>query len=304
MAGTTSQDNKKGFYLIIIIVLILLNAFFAYNHYTARQENIRLTEEQTQLKSEYAELNAEFDKKQAELDAMKGQNAELDSLLAIRQTELDETRQQIEALLKDKRELDKARSLIKNLRADNQKYLAQIDSLNNQVQFLTLLSDSLSVDLQTVTEEKTQLLSEKSFLAKKVELSTLLIPESVDASGIFMKSNDREVPTNKAKKTEKLKICFEVPENRGVDAGEKTFYLRILNPQGATIAVASEGSGMFKTVEGNEMQYTTMARFNYKNEKQRTCVLWSQTQAYGAGTYSIIFFQNGHELGTGSFELK
>ncbi len=299
-----SQDSKKTFYIVLIIILILLNGFFAYNNYKSREKNLALEAEKTALTADLDSVDAVLAVTNQRLDSLAGTNTELSSELMQIKKDLEDKRSQIESLLKDKKELDRARALLKSLKADNQKYLAQIDSMNAKIVALTdtvRAKEAINVQLQT---EKSQLLSEKTVLTRKVALSSLLIPENVRATGIFMKSNDREVPTTKAKKTEKLKVCFDVPENRGVDPGEKVILVRILNPQGATIAIESSGSGMFTTETGEQQQYTTTAPFTYSNQKQNVCVQWSQTQGYGEGTYKVYFYQDGHELGSSEFELK
>ncbi|GIV32721.1 MAG: hypothetical protein KatS3mg031_0256 [Chitinophagales bacterium] len=299
-----SQDSKKTFYIVLIVILIFLNGFFAYNHWKASQLNTKLEEEKTQLTAELDSVDAELKETTAMLDSIYALNTEISADLEAVKKELEEKRKQIEALLRDKKELDKARALIKSLKADAQKYMARIDSLNAA---LAALSDTVKVKeeiTRKLQSENQQLLSEKTRLTQKVELSSLLIPENIQATGVFLKSNDREVPTTKAKKTQKLKICFDVPENRGVDPGEKTILLRILNPQGATIAITSEGSGLFVTDQGEETQYTTKAQFTYSNKKQNVCTYWTQTQAFGAGTYKIFFYQNGHQLSSAEFTLK
>jgi len=299
-----SQDSKKTFYIVLIIILILLNGFFAYNNWKARQANIRLEAEKTALTASLDSVDVQLAITNQRLDSLKGTNSSLDNELLQIKKELEEKRAQIATLLQNKKDLDKARALINSLKNDNQKYLAKIDSMH---QVIVALSDTVRMKEavnQQLQSEKSQLLTEKTALTRKVELSSLLIPENVQATGVFMKSNDREVPTTKAKKTQKLKVCFDVPENRGVDAGEKMIYLRILNPQGATIAVEAAGSGMFTTETGEQQQFTTAARFNYNNQKQNVCVHWSQTQPFGAGIYKVYFYQEGHELGNSEFELK
>lgn len=299
-----SQDSKKTFYIILIIILILLNAFFAYNNYRARQANLRLEAEKKALSIELDSIDAQLVRTNMRLDSMTGVNIGLDSQLLSMKKDLEDKRNQIATLLRSKKELDKARILINALKSDNQKYLAQMDSMNKMILALSdtvRMKEAINRQLQN---EKTQLLTEKTLLTRKVQLSSLLIPENVQATGVFMKSSDREVPTTKAKKTEKLKVCFDVPENRGVDAGEKTILVRILNPQGATIAVEASGSGMFTTETGEQQQYTTLAKFNYNNQKQNVCLHWSQTQAFGAGIYKVYFYQDGHELGSSEFELR
>ena len=299
-----SQDSKKTFYIVLIIILILLNGFFAYNHYKARQANIKLEAEKKALLTELDSIDTQLAHFSMRLDSMRGINMGLDSQMVSIKKELEGKRAQIEILLRNKKELDKARALINSLKSDNQIYFAKIDSMH---QVIAALSDTVRVKEavnKQLQSEKSQLLTEKTLLTRKVELSSLLIPENVQATGVFMKSSDREVPTTKAKKAQKLKVCFDVPENRGVDAGDKTILVRILNPQGATIAVESSGSGMFTTETGEQQQYTTLAKFNYNNTKQNVCLHWSQTQAFGAGSYKVFFYQDGHELGNSEFELK
>ncbi len=304
MADSSSQDSKKTFYIVLIVALLGLNIFFAYNHYTARQANIKLEAEKKELTTELDSVDAALALTNQQLNSMQGVNAGLDSQLVQIKKDLEEKRAQIETLLKDKKELDRARALLKTLKSDNQKFLVQIDSLNNIIVSKNTeiaQKDAANQQLQT---EKSQLLTEKTVLSTKVALSSLLIPENVQSTGVFMKSSDREVPTTKAKKTENLKVCFDVPENRGVDAGEKTILVKILNPQGATIYNEQSGSGMFTTETGEQQQYTKAAVFGYSNQKQNVCVHWNQPQGYGAGGYSVIFYQDGHETGKSSFELK
>ena len=308
-AGTKNTEGKKTFYLIAIILLILLNGFFAYNHWAARKQ-VKLVEAQrNELDSLYTSVLAELNGNQLHLDTLEGLNETLDSMLLVRYKELEASKKEIEDLLKEnkltKSQYDDARKLIKSLKADNQKYITRIDSLSRRVHYLTLLSDSLSEGLQTQRAVNEQLKSERVILAQKVELGSLLKPENVVATGIRYKSNDREVLTNSAKKTEKLKLCFDVPANQVADAGGKTYLLRLLNPQGTTIAVSAQGSGVFEIAEtGEQQQYTLQANFDYANKEKNVCVYWSQTAAYGSGMYKALFYQDGYLLKETEFELK
>lgn len=303
-----TQENKKTFYIVLILLLIGLNIFFAYKHMTTKKELVKTTEERNTLDSLLTIAKDSLSANAVRITSLSGKNAELDSLLATRQKELEDAIAQLEKLKKEgnytRKQLDEARNNVKRLQEENKKYLGKIDSLGTQVQFLTKLSDSLSTGLQTTQAQNQQLQAEKDFLARKVEIGSLLKPENVVGTGVFMKSNDREVPTSKAKKSTRLKICFDVPENLVTDPGTKTILIRLLNPQGATIWVTSSGSGSFTTDTGEEKQYTLAKTFEYANKVQNVCAYWEQTQAYGSGEYTAVFYQDGHELGQHKFELK
>ncbi len=303
-----TQENKKTFYIVLILLLIVLNAFFAYQHWTTKKELVKTTEEKNTLDSLLTIAKDSLAANDVRITSLQGRNAELDSLMASRQKELEEAIGQLEKLKKEgnytRKQLDEARNNVKKLQEENKRFLGRIDSLSTQVQFLTKLSDSLNTGLQVQKNQNQQLLTEKDFLARKVEIGSLLKPENVVGTGVFMKSNDREVPTSKAKKSTKLKICFDVPENVVAEPGTKTMLIRLLNPQGATIWVTSSGSGSFTTDTGEEKQYTLAKDFEYNNQKQNVCAYWEQTQGFGSGDYTAIFYQDGHELGQHKFELK
>lgn len=303
-----TQENKKTFYIVFILLLIALNAFFFYKNITTKKELVKTTQERDTLDSLLTIAKDSLAANGVRINSLSGKNAELDSMLSTRQQELADAIAQLEKLKKDgnytRKQLDEARNNVKKLQEENRLFLGRIDSLNTQVQFLTKLSDSLNTGLQTQQAQNQQLQSEKDFLAKKVEIGSLLKPENVVATGIFMKSNDREVPTTKAKKATKLKICFDVPENLVAEPGTKTMLIRLLNPQGATIWVTSSGSGSFTTDTGEEKQYTLAKNFEYANKVQNVCAYWEQTQAYGSGDYTAVIYQDGHELGQYKFELK
>lgn len=301
------QENKKVFYLVLIGVLVLLNGFFAYKHATTKKELVKTIEEKNELDSLLTVAKGELTAHQARNAELQGKNAELDSLLTARQDELQKAVTDLEKLKKEgsytRKQLQEAKDRVSRLQAENDRYAAKVDSLNTQVQFLTKERDSLNTGLIASKNENQLLLSEKDFLSRKVQIGSLLIPENIEAGGVFMKSTSAR-PTTKAKKTEKLQFCFDVPENKVAEPGSKTIVIRVLNPQGATIAVESQGSGSFTTASGEQMQYTLLSTFDYANQKKRECVTWEQTQAYGSGTYQAIFYQDGHEIGKQSFELK
>ena len=304
-----STESKKTFYIIAIIILILLNGFFAYNHWSARKQVQLVEAQRNELDSLYTGVLAELNANQLHLDTLEGLSASLDSMLLLRYQELEESKSEIEALLKEnkltKGQFSDARRLINSLKADNKKYIWKIDSLSERVQYLTHLSDSLSVGLKSEMATNQELMSERVILAQKVTLGSLLKPENVAATGIRLKSNNREVPTTSAKKAEKLRICFDVPVNKVADPGEKTYLVRILNPQNTTIAIRAQGSGVFEIAEtGEQQQFTLQAAFSYENKQKNVCVYWSQTAAYGTGTYTAIFYQNGYELKQVKFDLK
>src|SRR6186713_2887329 len=96
-----AQENKKVFYLVLIGILVLLNGFFAFKHYTTRQELIKTTAEKNELDSLLTVAKGELTAHETRNAELQGKNTELDSLLSARQTELEKAVTQLEKLKKE-----------------------------------------------------------------------------------------------------------------------------------------------------------------------------------------------------------
>ncbi len=301
--------SRKGILIFLILALLLLNVFFVYNNYTMKNENADLethnTEVQTSLDS--AEKNLEL--KIQELEVLAGDNQELLAVVEQYKADLESIRVE-----RDKYKKDASFSNAKRKKLDAKvKELEQslfalgntIDSLKANNEFLSRKSDSLGTSLVASTQENDLLRSDLTVKNKKVEIGSLLKPENVMISGVRYKGNGKEVETNSAKKSEKLRFCFNVPENLVADPGEKTLLLRVVSPGGSTVAVAAEGSGMFVLADsGEQKQYTKKVSFPYDQKEKNMCVYWQQTGTYASGNYSAVFYQNGYEVASVPFELK
>jgi len=61
----------------------------------------------------------------------------------------------------------------------------------------------------------------------------------VEVKAKDVRSGGKERTKIKAKKVDKLSICFWAEANEVAPAGEETFYIRIVDPTGAPLAIES-----------------------------------------------------------------
>ena len=142
MTAQEEHKNKKSkvYLFVIILVLFLINLLLIYNLVT---NNKKLTLTQDQLLGTQSEL-ATVEQLKAELEEelvyYKGQNASMDSIITLREAEIQKKVDQIKSLLKKdgvtKSELERARREISALRADMQRLTAEVDSLSKENQYL------------------------------------------------------------------------------------------------------------------------------------------------------------------------
>ncbi len=302
-------SSKKGIYIFLILALILLNVFFVYNNMNMKTENAELETHNTEVQTSLDEAENSLALKIQELETLAGDNQELLAQVEVYKQELETIRQERDKFKKSadynsgqKKKLDaKVKELERSLLALGN----TIDSLKANNEYLSRKTDSLGTSLVASKEENQALKSDLTVKNKKVELGSLLKPDNVMISGVRYKGNGKEIETTSAKKSEKLRFCFNIPENLVADPGEKTLLLRVISPGGSTIAVAAEGSGMFVLAEtGEQKQYTKKVTFPYEQTKKNMCIYWQQTGTYAAGNYTAVFYQNGYEVASVPFELQ
>ena len=83
----------------------------------------------------------------------------------------------------------------------------------------------------------------------------------------------------------------------------KRIYLKILDPLGATLANASLGSGVFQYA-GDDQTYTLSKDVDYTNSDQNVNILYSRTQEFQKGTYTVELYAEGQKIGTGAFSIR
>jgi hypothetical protein len=202
----------------------------------------------------------------------------------------------------DKAEYDKQISNLQGL-VDDLK--SQIAKLEKEKGVLIVQKDSLGKELTSTKGENDKLKTENKIVSTK---AGLLAAMNITGTGVVYKgSKKKEKETTSAKKTEKVRICFDADKSPAPDAGTKTFLVRIVSPQGVTLAVQSQGSGVFDMSEtGEKMQYTTKQDIDYKKSKQNVCIYWGSGNSGGfeKGKYTAEIYQDGYKIGTKEFTLK
>jgi hypothetical protein len=324
--GSNDNNGQKRLTTIMgvaIAILLGLCVFLLVSKYKTGQTLTLTQTELTEQKAAFADLDTKYNEAVTQLEQQKGINAELDNKINAQLQQLETQKNEITGLIRDKKDY---RAGMARLEKQKNEYLAQIDELKKQVGILTETNQQqgqqISTLSSTLTETKTKLdeestakaalVSEKSTLeaektqlAKKVDIASAIRVKNVTTKSVQVKSNGKEKTKSRAGKVDKLNICFTTESNEVVPAGEETFYLRIIDPTGAPLAIESLGSGV-ATDKRNEsdVRFTTTATCNYQNGETNVCGSWQPGQNFAKGKYKVEIYNKGYLVGNGAFNLK
>lgn len=314
------SENKNKTIIAILVLLLLLTgsglAYFMFKNKTVTTELVEVTEAKNDLDILHKELQQEYEQSLAQLEALEGENAGLDSLLEIKKEELRKNKEYIASILSNKNasaaELAQARNLIAQLTGQRKALESQVDSLKAlnielETTNLVLLEENelIKISLDSVSTEATQLDAENVSLKKEKDLASILTAKNVVAQGVKTKGADKESESKKASGTDKIKICLDLQENKIAPEGPTSILVRIIGPNGTTLALQALGSGVFRDeLSGQQMQYTYEITPSFKREGKSICSYWDQNTGYASGKYQVEVYQKGFQIGKTSFDLK
>ncbi len=305
--GSSSQQPKKNNSIIYWVVILILLAgcvfLFMSKNKMAEENDASLKLKQQQLDSvstDRASLQKDFDAASMKIDQLSTQNAKLDSALQGDKAAMAKLRGQIAAVLSNKKatleELKNAREMINNLTDKTKQYEARIAELEKENTVLTGQN-------KTLTKERDSTVSENIAVKK---LGSVLDCSNIRMEPLHTKKNGKEKETKKARKTDVLRIMFDIDENRIAESGTKQIYLRIIAPDASVMSNPANGSGMLTTSKGDQLSYSVVkgVPLTQGQPLKNIMVDWNQDGDYARGAYTIEIYSEGYKVGSGSVTLK
>ncbi|MDE6089728.1 MAG: hypothetical protein K2G41_03410 [Duncaniella sp.] len=258
-------------------------------------EELKLSNEQLQLSNEFDVLNSEF--QQYEDQAQRLAN---DTILAKYTAAKAKVEQLMEELksqkVKSQARINELQNEISTLKKLLRHYIAQIDSLNKENaglraenQEIKSQNQRLSSQVQAVTRTA-ETLSERMTLAEKLNVTGVSL--------VGLKKNGKvEKNVTKAKQ---LLVTFTIPQNNSTPEGEKTIYLRLVNPEGQLLG----GAGNF-SFEGKAIPCTARKSIEYAGDEiPGIKIYWDVNTTLTPGDYTVELFTDGYRLTSRRFTLK
>ena len=248
--------NSKKYNLsnIVILLLILVMGYLGYVVSNLNKKNHQISKELSEILEENKEMNFILMNEDALSDSKSNtlksnlvlMLSSYDSLEASNTMAIDsinEQRDKINSLLskvtqlnkkskKDWRQIFKLQKEAETLRGIMKGYIHTIDSLN-----------TLNINLSNTLTEKTKTLNKVSDqnkvfkeqnkkLQEKVIMGGVLKADNIVVNAIRIRNSCAQSETTRASKSEMVKVCCTLIENKLAKSGDKSIYLRVLNSVG------------------------------------------------------------------------
>ena len=291
---------KKGVLTTMIALVLLLVGGIVYLFFNL-QEQKQVNQDMQELAAlDKQEMENEYERFALQYSEMKTQ-INNDSIIAQLTQEQMRTQQLLEELKQvkasDAREIARLKKELATVRAVLRDYVMQIDSLNRLNESLKKENSRVNAELQERNTQIAGLSSEKASLSEKVAIAAQLDATNIQLT--LLDKKDRAMKKPKLKDCRKMQVSFSITKNVTAANGNRTVYVRILNPGGNTLG----GGGTF-SYENRQLECSAKKTIEYTGEETPMTLYWSVSQMLEAGTYSVSIFADGNMIGSRTFSFK
>ena len=293
------ENNKSSMGLKIALgialVLFLGTGFYTMNLYKESNDTKKqLTEEKQLVMNDLNAMAKQYDEAISENDVA---NANLVDARARIQGLIDS----LKISETNVKSLWRYKSKYQSLQKEMDVLLAQNDSLRVENSYLATSLDSTRVRLEERTVFTDSLLVQNTALAEVVENAAVLSTVGLKGFGVIERTSGKLIPTERASRVDKIRVCFTVAKNALVQAGDQELYVQVIDPNSNTLGLNDQVQFGEKT-----LNYSMISKFNYENSNLNICefVVSKGEDKFAKGRYVVNVFNQKDLVSSSEFTLK
>ena len=319
-----TSSKKNSFSTIIILLLIIALGYLGYVVSKLNKQNHEISKELSGIVEENKEMNrilinenilsgSESNDLKSNLKLMLTSYDSLEASNTMAVDSIDQQREKIKSLLgkinnlnnkskKDWRKIFKLQKEAETLRGIMKGYIHTIDSLN-----------TLNINLSNSLTEKTRTLNKVNYqnkefkeqnkeLKEKVLMGAVLQAGNITVNAIRIRNSGTQSETTRASRTEMIKVCYTLVENKLAKSGDKTIYLRVLTKSGELLS--SEIPMKSSNFKKEAVEMSSKRTINYQNQNTDMCIFHELIKEITPGNYTVEIYNEGYLIGESSFSLR
>lgn len=294
----TETRNNNGLKVIagLLGVVLLGTIIYTVSLYQDKKKTTAiLTQEKELVVEDLNSLKSEYDK------AILESNATNEELVGARDR-IAKYIDSVKTMKADISALSRYRRQVNILKEEREQLLRKVDSLTQSNTLIAMQRDSTFVELEKQTVFNDSLVVQNTQLADAVERGSALNLTKFSVDAVKERNNGKLVSTSRANRTDKFKICFTVADNVIAEAGDREFFVEVLDPQGNVLGGGSTAS----SDEGASITYSKGTNFYYENKNLDVCDYINKPAGdFKEGNYMVNVYDDRLKLlGTSKFTLK
>ena len=294
------KSNKAAIIIALLSIIVIIQSIKIYLDYKdkveIKEQKANVEEELGTTMQRLTEIKTELDQKIVEIQKLGGDISDL-----------QKAKVEVESQLK--RNVTRSRKEIEELKGKVEGYEELLKLKDDEIEKLKSVNKVLYSENKTLKTEKNQLndsinslAKNKEELATKVAIASQLKAENIAVMALNSKGKERESPF-KNRQLEKLKVEFNLAENKVAPIEGKKILIRVIDENGQVIFDVARGSGTF-ILNGKEEFFTASQEILFDNTRQKLTYVYEKGSEYPSGNYRVEIYSEGYLLGNSQFTVK
>jgi myosin heavy subunit len=292
-----NQDNQSKLKAIIgVLAILLIGSLIYIFKLTSDAKTLQTTV--TTVKSEKESVLKDLADLKTNYDAAIAENTTMSDELIAERDKVVKLMADLKASKGDNASLQKYKTQYKAMEQKMQNLMQEVAVLKKQNQTLTTNLDSTTVVLEDNKKYNQVLVGQNEQLAKTVELGSKLSITNLKTASYKVRSSGKQIATDKASRTDMLKINFTVAENKIAKSGDKTYYVQVIDSKNNVLG--DKATILFGETS---LTYSFTTTVKYEN---KTVEVSEQLPGkdFAKGTYFVNVFDKGELVSKSSFSLR
>lgn len=293
MENSNSKSTGLKVALGILLALFIATGFYTSKLYNDKKENeATLTKEKEQVMADLNTMAKQYDAAIAENEVANEDLVEARSRIQNLMDSLKISQNSVNSLWSYKKKY-------LSLQEEMDVLLAENDKLKVENSLLATSLDSTNVQLAERTKFSDSLMVQTNQLSEVVENAAVLQTVGLKGFGVIERSSGKLIPTERARRSDKIRICYTVAKNALVGAGDKELYVQVLDPNDNVL-----GANQQITFGENVLNYSLISKFNYENRNLNICEFVTPNDEFAEGRYVVNVFNKKELVSSTEFTLR
>lgn len=294
MENQNSNSKLKAIIGILAVLLIVsLVYIFKLTSDTKTLETIV-----SKVKSEKESVLKDLNDLKSTYDAAIAENTSMSDELIAERDKVVKLIENLKSVKGDNASLMNYKNQYKVLEQKMRNLMEEVAVLKSKNQELTTNLDSTKVILDDSKKYNQVLVGQNEELAKTIQKGSKLTVTNLKTASYRVRSSGKQIATDKASRTDMLKINFTIAENKIAKSGDKTYFVQVIDSKNNVL-----GDKAMISFGDTSLAYSFTTLVKYEN---KTVEVSQQLPGkdFAKGTYFVNVYDKAELVSKSSFSLR
>jgi predicted nucleic acid-binding Zn-ribbon protein len=291
--GKMKREKIIAYSAVVLLMLALIGTGYYYSGNNSLSKNLNEEKLKTErMLSEKLALQKEIETYTNQINSLTGKNAELDKILAETNQKLSEKEAALNKIVRDNGNLKTLKKEIAELTQLKKEFEGQILALNETILKLNKEKSDLNQTIASLQDENKKLAANLDLLISMTSDNYLVEPTK---KGFL---SNKEKLTVVAKRTKKITVSFNVPENMVEDISFK-----ITKPDGKQVDGKDNGIA-YRVVDADQGLLASISGVGEISVSKKIEMTYTPKVKQKPGIYKIEMFNGEKYIGACNVKLR